>query len=119
MVVLATNFSKNLDDAFLRRIHVSIEFSVPAEPERKAIWQHAIPKSAPTTDIDFDFLARQFDLAGGSIKGAALHAAFLAAEAGVPISMETLMLSLKREFQKLGRLRTAADFGIYAELVNS
>jgi hypothetical protein len=119
MVVLATNFSKNLDDAFLRRIHVSIEFSVPAEPERKAIWQHAIPKSAPTTDIDFDFLARQFDLAGGSIKGAALHAAFLAAEAGVPISMETLMLSLKREFQKLGRLRTQTEFAQYTKLVNS
>jgi hypothetical protein len=119
MVVLATNFSKNLDDAFLRRIHVSIEFSVPAEPERKAIWQHAIPKTAPTSDIDYDFLARQFDLAGGSIKGAALHAAFLAAEDDVPITMEHLMMALKREFQKLGRLRTQTEFAQYTKLVNS
>jgi SpoVK/Ycf46/Vps4 family AAA+-type ATPase len=119
MVVLATNFSKNLDDAFLRRIHVALEFPVPAETERKAIWQHAIPKTAPTRDVDFDFLARQFDLAGGSIKGAALHAAFLAAEADSPITMELLMLALKREFQKLGRLRTQTEFAQYTALVNS
>lgn len=119
MVVLATNFSKNLDDAFLRRIHVAVEFPMPAEPERRAIWQHAIPKTAPTRGIDYDFLARQFDLAGGSIKGAALHAAFLAAEQRAPITMETLMLALKREFQKLGRLRTQTEFGPYTALVNS
>ncbi|HVM53107.1 MAG TPA: ATP-binding protein [Acidimicrobiales bacterium] len=119
LVILATNFSKNLDEAFLRRIHVSIEFPVPQEPERRAIWAHALPATAPTKDIDLDFLARQFDLSGGSIKGAALHAAFLAAEDGVPITMEHLMLALKREFQKLGRLRTQNEFAQYTKLVNS
>jgi hypothetical protein len=119
LVVLATNFSKNLDDAFLRRIHVSIEFAVPQEEERKAIWKHALPKTAPMKDIDFDFLARQFDLAGGSIKGAALHAAFLAADEGSPITMELLMMALKREFQKLGRLRTRNEFAQYTKLVSS
>jgi hypothetical protein len=119
LVILATNFQKNIDEAFLRRIHVAIEFPMPAEPERMAIWQHAFPPAAPTKDLDFEFLARQFDLAGGSIKGAALHAAFLAAEAGEPITMETVMLALKREFQKLGRLRTQNEFKQYTKLVNS
>ena len=119
LVVMATNFQKNIDEAFLRRIHVAVEFPVPEEPERKLIWQQAFPAQAPLEDIDFDFLARQFKLAGGAIKNAALHAGFLAAEAGTSITMATVMFGLKREFQKLGRLRTAADFGIYAELVNS
>jgi hypothetical protein len=119
LVVLATNFSKNIDEAFLRRIHVAIEFPLPQEPERKLIWQHALPKTAPTKDIDLDFLAKQFDLAGGSIKGAALHAAFLAAEEGTPITMELLMMALKREFQKLGRLRTQTEFAQYTKLVNT
>ena len=119
LVILATNFQKNIDEAFLRRIHVAIEFPQPAEPEREAIWRHAIPKTAPTKDIDYAFLAKQFELAGGSIKGAALHAAFLAAEANEPITMETLMLALKREFQKLGRLRTQNEFAQYTKLVNS
>ena len=38
LVVLATNFERNIDDAFLRRIHTRIEFPLPSEPERKAIW---------------------------------------------------------------------------------
>ena len=29
------------------------------------------------------------------------------------------MLALKREFQKLGRLRTSSEFGKYTEFVNS
>jgi SpoVK/Ycf46/Vps4 family AAA+-type ATPase len=118
LVILATNFQKNIDEAFLRRIHVAIDFPVPAEAERKAIWQHAIPKTAPAKDLDFEFLAKQFELSGGSIKGAALHAAFLAAEVDEPITMELLMLALKREFQKLGRLRTQNEFKQYTKLVN-
>ena len=119
LVVMATNFQKNIDEAFLRRIHVGIEFTVPEEPERLRIWQQAFPPGAPLGDLDWDFLARQFKLAGGAIKNAALHAGFLAAEAGTDITMEAIMFGLKREFQKLGRLRTAADFGEYATLVNS
>jgi AAA+ superfamily predicted ATPase len=119
LVILATNFQKNIDDAFLRRIHVALEFTMPLEAERLALWQHAIPPGAPSKDIDWEFLARQFELSGGSIKGAALHAAFLAAEAGEPITMELLMLALKREFQKLGRLRTQTEFGKFTKLVSS
>jgi hypothetical protein len=33
--------------------------------------------------------------------------------------MELLMLALKREFQKLGRLRTQNEFAQYTKLVNS
>ena len=31
LVVLATNFEQNIDDAFLRRIHVRVEFAMPGE----------------------------------------------------------------------------------------
>ena len=80
LVTLATNFERNIDDAFLRRIHVRVEFSAPDEAERKAIWEHNLPAQAPVaSDVDVAFLARQFDLTGGSIRNAALQAAFLAA----------------------------------------
>jgi hypothetical protein len=118
LVVLATNFQKNIDEAFLRRIHVGIEFPLPEEEERLAIWRKAFPATAPVDGVDHEFLARQFKLSGGSIRNAALQSAFLAAEAGRPISMALVVHALKREFQKLGRLRTAADFGEYTELVS-
>src|SRR5690606_5281888 len=37
LVVMATNFEKNIDDAFLRRIHTRIEFTLPGAAERQAI----------------------------------------------------------------------------------
>jgi len=117
VVVMATNLQRNMDQAFLRRIHVAVEFPMPDEDGRRAIWALSFPPGADTEDLDLDFLARRFRITGGSIRNAALTAAFLAAESGTPITMETVILGLKREFQKLGRLRTEVEFDRYFDLV--
>ncbi len=117
IAIMATNLQRNMDQAFLRRIHVAVEFPVPDEDGRRAIWRLSFPPSAPSEDIDVDFLARQFRISGGSIRNAALTAAFIAAESGGPITMETAVLGVKREFQKLGRLRTEVEFDRYFDLV--
>jgi hypothetical protein len=118
LVVMATNLQRNIDDAFLRRISVAVDFEAPGEPQRKQIWQQAFPAGAPIGELDYDFLARQFRITGGIIRNAALGAGFLAAEQDGPVSMERIALALKREFQKLGRLRTESEFDRYFDLVN-
>ncbi|MFI7601336.1 ATP-binding protein [Actinoplanes sp. NPDC049681] len=118
LVVLATNLQRNIDPAFLRRISVAVDFVAPEEPERRAIWERAFPATAPLADLDLDFLARQFKITGGVISNAALGAAFLAAAEDSPITMRHAVLSVKREFQKLGRLRTEKEFERYFDLVN-
>ena len=118
LVVLATNLQRNIDPAFLRRISIAIDFVAPEEPERRAIWARAFPPTAPQSDLDLDFLARQFKITGGIISNAALGAAFLAAAEDSPITMRHAVLSVKREFQKLGRLRTEKEFDRYFDLVN-
>ena len=40
IAILATNKRDHIDDAFLRRIHVSIEFPAPQAPERLRLWDH-------------------------------------------------------------------------------
>ena len=117
IVVVATNLQRNIDDAFLRRISVAVDFEAPDEPHRKLIWQQAFPATAPVEDLDLDFLARQFRITGGIIRNAALGAAFLAAADDGKVTMERVVLAIKREFQKLGRLRTEAEFGPYYNLV--
>ncbi|MBW3606295.1 MAG: ATP-binding protein [Actinobacteria bacterium] len=119
LVVLATNLQRNMDAAFLRRIHVAVEFGLPDEQARRAIWALSFPPDAPVDDIDVGFLARQFKLSGGSIRNAALAAAFLAASTDQPVGMAHVMHALKREFQKLGRLRTEAEFDRYFTLVQT
>ena len=118
LVIMATNLQRNIDTAFLRRISVAVDFPLPGEPQRHAIWRRSIPSTAPQRDLDLDFLARHFKISGGVIHNATLGAAFLAADDGQVITMEHLALALKREFQKLGRLRTEAEFERYYELVN-
>jgi len=118
IVVLATNLRKNLDEAFARRMHFSVEFPQPEEPDRLRIWRGIFPREAPiSADVDLAFMARQFKITGGNIKNVALGAAFLAAGDGGKIKMEHLIRATKREFQKIGRLCTEADFAKYFDLV--
>jgi SpoVK/Ycf46/Vps4 family AAA+-type ATPase len=94
-----------MDTAFARRIHVTVEFTLPDRAERRRIWERCLPPTAPlASDVDLDRLADFVDIPGGAITNAALAAAFLAASANAPITMSTLVLAVKRELQKLGRL---------------
>ncbi len=119
LVVLATNFEKNVDEAFLRRIHVRVEFALPGVEERKVIWANNLPSAAPVEGVDLDWLAEHFELSGASIRNAAIHAAFLASAAGTPITMETAVLGVAREFRKMGRLLKDKDFGAYYGIVST
>ena len=118
IVILATNLSKNLDDAFLRRLQFTVLFPFPERDERLEIWRRVFPAEAPlAADVDLDFLARRLKIAGGNIKNIALGAAFLARAERATIGMRQIILSAKREYQKVGKLCVKADFGDYHELV--
>jgi SpoVK/Ycf46/Vps4 family AAA+-type ATPase len=119
VVILASNLSKHLDDAFQRRLQFTVIFPIPEHAERVAIWRQVFPEEAPLAhDIDFDFLARRFKLTGGSIKNIALTAAFFARAEGSMIGMPHIIIAVKREFQKMGRLCQKSDFGDYYGLVS-
>jgi SpoVK/Ycf46/Vps4 family AAA+-type ATPase len=117
-VILASNVSKSIDSAFLRRLHFSVEFPFPDESYRLRIWNGVFPQDVPLSDdVDQDFLARKFKISGGNIKNVALAAAFLAAEERGPVAMRHLVLALKREYQKIGRVCERTEFEQYYELV--
>ncbi|MGH2355420.1 MAG: AAA family ATPase, partial [Chloroflexota bacterium] len=118
LAILTTNLRGNIDEAFLRRLDCVMEFPMPEEAERLAIWQRALPPEAPRAkDVDLPFLARQFKLAGGHIRNIALTAAFLAAAEGDPIGMRHLVRGTRREYQKLGKLVAESDFERYYTLL--
>jgi len=117
IVILATNFRKNIDDAFTRRIHYIVEFPFPEAQYRERIWRSMMPASAPLAEeVDFGFLARQFELAGGNIRNVARVAALLAAEEGGPFRMEHFVLATARELQKMGKMPSRSDFREYYDL---
>jgi SpoVK/Ycf46/Vps4 family AAA+-type ATPase len=111
VVILASNFRKNMDEAFVRRIHFTVEFPFPNEVDRRRIWESIWPKSAPLdAGVDLDLLAGRFELTGGSIKNIALAAAFLAAENGGVVNMPHLLHATRREYQKMGKVVGHAEF---------
>jgi SpoVK/Ycf46/Vps4 family AAA+-type ATPase len=118
LIILTTNLRGNIDEAFLRRLDAVVEFPVPEEAERLAIWRRALPPQAPlAADADLAFLARKFKLAGGHIRNIALTAGFLAAADGGAIGMQHLARATRREYQKLGKLVAESDFGQYYALL--
>lgn len=117
-VILATNLTKNVDEAFMRRMHHTVEFPLPDAAHRERIWRQLFPAEAPVgRDVDFKFLAARFELAGGSIRNISLAAAFQAAGDGGVIAMAHLLRATAREHLKLGKRPSRADFGEYYELI--
>ena len=118
IAMLATNLRQNMDEAFVRRIHSVVEFPFPDEKLRERIWIKIFPDSAPlSADIDYAFLSRNFRIAGGNIKNVALTAAFYAAEDASEIAMRHIVMALKRELQKMGKLCVQGDFGKYYNVI--
>ncbi|MFJ5708020.1 ATP-binding protein [Streptomyces sp. NPDC093105] len=119
LAILATNLRANLDDAFTRRLDLIIDFPVPDAPQRLLLWDRTLGPHLPrATDLDLDFCANAFELSGGNIRSIAVTAAYLAADSGGPLTMRMLIHAVQREYQKLGRLTLASEFGRYAELLN-
>ena len=111
VVILATNLRKNMDEAFVRRLQFTVEFPFPDEEDRRRIWRGVWPDDTPRDPaLDIDFMARRFEIAGGSIRNIALAAAFLAADDGNVVTMSHLMHATKREFQKMGKVVTEGQF---------
>jgi SpoVK/Ycf46/Vps4 family AAA+-type ATPase len=105
IVILATNLRENMDEAFTRRLRFIVEFPFPNAANRLRIWQAHFPADAPLSpEIDYAYLAREIQVAGGNIKNIVLNAAFLAAADGGVIGMDHILLGARREYQKIGKL---------------
>jgi hypothetical protein len=109
-VILTSNFQGNIDPAFLRRIHVTVNFPVPSAADRARIWALSLA-NAPLDDLDLDFVAEQFDFSGGSIRNAALTAAFRAAGAARAVGMTDILHAVNQEMAKLRRRPNDHQFG--------
>jgi SpoVK/Ycf46/Vps4 family AAA+-type ATPase len=112
IAVLATNLRSNVDDAFTRRLDAIIDFQPPDPACRRRLWDLCLGRHAPRApDLDLDFCAEAFELAGGHIRSIALAAGYAAAERGDAIGMTDLIEAVEQEYRKLGRLCSEAEFG--------
>lgn len=120
LAILATNRKKDLDEAFLRRLRYVVDFPVPEPEQRRQIWMRAVPEGADGSSLDFDFLAQQFQLSGGHIKSIVFNACLQTASAQRNhLTMEAVLLAVRREYDKLNRSLSLDAFGPYADVLEN
>lgn len=108
LAILTTNFKRNLDTAFLRRLRFIVHFPFPGPAERAQIWQRIFPTHTPLAPLDYGKLA-QLNIAGGHIKNIALRAAFHAADAAESVSLRHIFEATQGEYHKLEKPLTNAE----------
>lgn len=114
VVILATNYMQNMDEAFKRRFQFVVHFPFPDETQRKALWEKAFPEhTACLEDGDYRFLAEQFELSGSQIRNIALQAAFFAADGDRKVDMESVIRALVLELAKSGKRITSGELQEY------
>jgi len=105
IVILTTNLESGIDRAFKRRVSFHVDFPMPDVAVRAQIWQTLLPPEAPVSGpLDFDALARSYELAGGHIKNILVRAAYRACARGKPIDMDLLHEVAEDECRSAGKL---------------
>ncbi|WP_406488540.1 ATP-binding protein [Streptomyces phaeochromogenes] len=104
IALLTTNLRANIDEAFTRRLDLVVDFPFPDAEQRRALWRHSLAHVPCAEDIEPAAVARDFEMAGGSIRSAVVTAAYTAAGRGGPVTTDDLLEGARREYRKAGRL---------------
>ena len=97
LVILASNFKNNLDQAFMRRFQSVIHFPMPDAQERLLLWQRTLPKIIPlAADVSLNELAQRYELTGSSILNI-IHISTIRALADGQVLTKSLLLDEMRK----------------------
>lgn len=111
VVILASNFRQNLDDAFARRFESMIYFPMPGPNERLRLWHQSFPDEnlLPREEAlqqQLPKIAQQYKLSGGAIMNIGRFAVLQAASRKNPadlLLLKDVMEGVRREYGKEGR----------------
>ncbi|MCU0346092.1 MAG: ATP-binding protein [Saprospiraceae bacterium] len=106
LVILASNFKSNIDDAFLRRFQAMVFFPIPKPDERLVLWEKAFPSNIGIDPaIKWPRIAQQYELTGASIMNIVQYCCIVALEQGSDcISLENLQNGIRNELVKEGKI---------------
>ncbi|MBL7813092.1 MAG: ATP-binding protein [Bacteroidetes bacterium] len=105
LVILASNFRNNMDEAFVRRFQSVIHFPMPGPAERLKLWTHGIPENARLeSKVNLKELANKHELAGGHIMNVIRYACMRTLKRkSTEIRMADLIDGIRYELKKNGR----------------
>jgi SpoVK/Ycf46/Vps4 family AAA+-type ATPase len=111
-VILATNLRQHIDEAFLRRIQVIIEFPFPDAEQRAELWIRALRRRSPdrtreqiATEFSVGLLAERYGLSGAAIESVVEDAELMTLRAvdREQFNHADILTALSRELRKIGK----------------
>jgi SpoVK/Ycf46/Vps4 family AAA+-type ATPase len=111
-VILATNLRQHIDEAFLRRIQVVIEFPFPDKDQRAELWIRALHRRLPdqareqlADEFSVQLLAERYSLSGAAIEEVAEDAELITLRAThkKQFNQADILAALSREMRKTGK----------------
>ena len=106
LVILASNFKANIDEAFIRRFQSIIHFPMPRASERLRLWQQSLPKNVQLDgDVNLKILSERYELSGASIVNIVQYCCLNALSRNdKAMTNDDLRMGVAREFSKEGKI---------------
>jgi hypothetical protein len=105
VIILASNFKSNMDDAFTRRFQTVVHFPMPRPAERLILWEKAFPPAMQLSpEVNLRAIADRYEIAGGAITNVVRYCAMAALRrGGNSVTMIDIDEGIRREFRKEGK----------------
>lgn len=104
LVILASNFISNIEEAFIRRFHTIIYFPMPKSNERLQLWRKAFPKKINLMeDVSLKQLSEKYELSGAAIMNIVQYVCHNAVlKQRLNLSSKEIIEGIQREINKSG-----------------
>jgi SpoVK/Ycf46/Vps4 family AAA+-type ATPase len=105
LVILATNFKSNIDEAFARRFQLTVNFQKPDYEQRLRLWKNAFtPPCELAAEVNLEKLAYEHELTGAAIMNVLRYCSLRALERNATlITLPDILLGIRKEMQKEGK----------------
>lgn len=101
IVILASNYKNNIDQAFIRRFNNIVNFVKPTANERLKLWEMAKPQKMTLEKNILKDISTAYELTGAQIVNAMTYSCLQAVEDKTDeLSTQNLLKAVKIEFQK-------------------
>jgi AAA+ superfamily predicted ATPase len=108
LIILASNFKINIDEAFIRRFQSVIYFPLPSAAERLLLWKKTLPSTADQkrpSEADLSSIAKKYEITGAGIVNVVQYCCLESlASNSKEITVEQIKTGIEREYQKEGKV---------------
>jgi len=105
MIILASNFKDNFDEAYLRRFQSIIYFPLPEKDERLMLWKKGFSEKASLKNLDLTEIASEYELSGATIMNVIRYASLMAIKRdSTEIIQSDILKAIRREKLKEGKI---------------